>query len=109
MRAGGSIHWRCPASLFRAGRRSLIVEYPRPQLRRAAWRSLDGPWQAMLDDDATCADPTEVSWDRTIIVPYPPEARASGVHDRGYRRRVWYRRQIQLDPSMAPSREERLM
>jgi hypothetical protein len=63
----------------------------------------------MLDDDATCADPTDVIWDRTITVPYPPEARASGVHDRGYRRRMWYRRQIQLDPSMAPSRDERLM
>jgi hypothetical protein len=63
----------------------------------------------MLDDEANCADPLEVTWDRTIVVPYPPEARASGVHDRGYRRRVWYRRQIQLDPSMAPSRDERLM
>ena len=85
------------------------MEYPRPQLRRAAWRSLDGPWQAMLDDLAACADPSEVTWDRTIVVPYPPEARASGLHDRGYRRRVWYKRQIQLDPSMAPSRDERLM
>jgi hypothetical protein len=63
----------------------------------------------MLDDDAACADPLDVTWDRTITVPYPPEARASGVHDRGYRRRLWYRRQIQLDPSMAPSRDERLM
>ena len=85
------------------------MEYPRPQLRRTTWRSLDGPWQAMLDDQAACADPSEVSWDRTIVVPYPPEARASGVNDRGYRRRVWYKRVIQLDPSMAPSREERLM
>jgi hypothetical protein len=63
----------------------------------------------MLDDLAACADPVEVTWDRTIVVPYPPEARASGLHDRGYRRRVWYKRQIQLDPSMAPSRDERLM
>ena len=77
--------------------RSLIVPRrtsgdPRPQLRRAAWRSLDGPWQAMLDDDAAFADPREVVFDRTIVVPYPPEARASGLHDTGYRRRVWYRR-----------------
>jgi hypothetical protein len=78
------------------------MEYPRPQLRRAAWRSLDGPWQAMLDDAAEYADPAEVPFDRSINVPYPPEARASGVHDRGFRRRVWYRRAIQLDPSMAP-------
>jgi hypothetical protein len=85
------------------------VEYPRPQLRRAAWRSLDGPWQAMLDDGAVYVDPADVPFDRTINVPYPPEARASGVHDRGFRRRVWYRRVVQLDPSMSPGADERLM
>jgi hypothetical protein len=85
------------------------MEYPRPQLRRAAWRSLDGPWQAMLDDAAAFADPHEVVFDRTIVVPYPPEARASGLHDTGYRRRVWYRRQVLLDPAMTPGRDERLM
>jgi hypothetical protein len=85
------------------------MEYPRPQLRRTAWRSLDGPWQAMLDDQAQHADPADVPFDRTIMVPYPPEARASGVHDRGFRRRVWYRRHLQLDPSMVPGQEERLM
>ncbi len=89
--------------------RSVNVEYPRPQLRRAAWRSLDGPWQAMLDDAAQHVDPFEVTFDRTIIVPYPPEARASGLHDTGYRRRVWYRRLVQLDPAMNPGRDERLM
>ncbi|MBW8901815.1 MAG: glycoside hydrolase family 2, partial [Massilia sp.] len=78
------------------------MEYPRPQLRRAAWRSLDGPWQAMLDDAATYVDPADVPFDRTIVVPYPPEARASGVHDRGFRRRVWYKRQISLDPGLVP-------
>lgn len=85
------------------------MEYPRPQLRRATWRSLDGPWQAMLDDDARLVDPSDVTFDRTIVVPYPPEARASGVHDTGYRRRVWYRRVIQLDPAMAPGPDERLV
>lgn len=85
------------------------MEYPRPQLRRAAWRSLDGPWQAMLDDAAAFADPRDVVFDRSIVVPYPPEARASGLHDTGYRRRVWYRRQVMLDPAMQPSRDERLM
>jgi hypothetical protein len=63
----------------------------------------------MLDDTARHADPTEVQFDRTIVVPYPPEARASGLHDTGYRRRVWYRRQLQLDPSMTPVQDERLM
>ncbi len=85
------------------------MEYPRPQLRRAAWRSLDGPWQAMLDDEARHVEPSEVPFDRTINVPYPPEARASGIHDNGFRRRVWYRRVVQLDPSMTPGQGERLV
>jgi len=85
------------------------VEYPRPQLRRAAWRSLDGPWQANLDDGAVHVDPVDVDFNRSITVPYPPEAAASGVHDRGFRRRVWYRRQILLEPSMTPGRDERLV
>lgn len=85
------------------------MEYPRPQLRRAAWRSLDGPWQASLDDGAVHVDPQDVDFNRTITVPYPPEAAASGVHDRGFRRRVWYRRQILLEPSMTPGPDERLV
>ncbi|MFL6673070.1 MAG: sugar-binding domain-containing protein, partial [Massilia sp.] len=85
------------------------MDYPRPQLRRAEWRSLDGPWQAMLDDEAVHAEPASVPFDRTIIVPFPPEAKASGVHDNGYRRRVWYRRVLELDTALRPAFEERLL
>ncbi|TFW21769.1 glycoside hydrolase family 2 [Massilia arenosa] len=63
----------------------------------------------MLDDEARYNDPAEVPFDRTITVPYPPEAKASGVHDTGYRRRVWYRRVVGLDDTLAPSPDERLM
>jgi hypothetical protein len=63
----------------------------------------------MLDDDAALVDPSDVGFDRTIVVPYPPEARASGIHDMGFRRRIWYRRALQLDPSMAPGEGERLV
>lgn len=84
------------------------MDHPRPQLRRPQWLNLDGPWQAMLDDDAAHHDPATVPFDRTIIVPYPPEAAASGVHDRGFRRRVWYRRVVGLDDNLLPARDERL-
>jgi hypothetical protein len=85
------------------------MDYPRPQLRRATWLSLDGPWQAMLDDEAAHNEPHQVPFDRTIIVPYPPEAQKSGVHDTGFRRRVWYRRAFELDPSLLPAPHERLL
>ncbi|TFW29989.1 glycoside hydrolase family 2 [Massilia arenosa] len=63
----------------------------------------------MLDDDAVFVDPVTVPFDRTINVPYPPEARASGVHDTGFRRRVWYRRKVGLDDTLHPAHDERLM
>ncbi|WP_229487677.1 glycoside hydrolase family 2 protein [Pseudoduganella lutea] len=86
------------------------MDYPRPQMRRTQWLNLDGAWDAMLDDQAHYADPATVPFDRTIIVPFPPEAKASGVHDTGFRRRVWYRRVVGLDDdSLAPGRDERLM
>lgn len=46
----------------------------------------------MLDDHASHHEPADVPFERTIVVPFPPEAKASGVHDTGFRRRVWYRR-----------------
>ena len=85
------------------------MDHPRPQLRRPEWLNLDGPWQAMLDDEAVHHDPATVPFDRTIIVPFPPEARASGLHDTGFRRRVWYKRIVGLDDSLLPASDERLM
>lgn len=63
----------------------------------------------MLDDDAVFYDPATVPFDRTIIVPFPPEAKASGLHDQGFRRRVWYRRVVGLDDDLHPNSDERLM
>ncbi|HZX25696.1 MAG TPA: glycoside hydrolase family 2 TIM barrel-domain containing protein [Telluria sp.] len=85
------------------------MDHPRPQMRRNDWLNLDGPWDAMLDDAAQYTEPAEVPFDRVINVPYPPEAKASGVHDTGYRRRVWYRRVVGLDDTLAPHADERLM
>jgi hypothetical protein len=85
------------------------LDYPRPQLRRAEWLSLDGPWQVMLDDHVSHHEPVGVPFERSIVVPFPPEAKASGVHDTGFRRRVWYRRVVELDAQLVPGAEQRLM
>ena len=53
--------------------------HPRPQLQRDRWRSLDGLWQLAYDDDARWAEPGQVTFDRVIRVPYPPESIASGM------------------------------
>jgi len=75
--------------------------YPRPQLRREAWTSLDGTWQFAIDEHAIWSRPDEVIWDRSIRVPFSPETRASGVAHTGFFRSCWYRRRF-ARPDIAP-------
>lgn len=70
--------------------------HPRPQLAREDWGDLCGPWQFAYDDGDVGlrqewnrrAEP----FDRTIVVPYPPESRLSGIGDPAPHPVVWYRR-----------------
>jgi beta-galactosidase/beta-glucuronidase len=75
--------------------------HPHPQMQRPQWRSLDGEWEFAYDDDVACSDPRTVRFNRTIVVPYPPESKASGIGDTGFHPALWYRRRFQL------TREER--
>jgi len=68
--------------------------YPRPQLERAEWVSLDGDWDFALDPEARWKLPREVEWDRKIRVPFSPETPASGVGNTGFYRSCWYRREF---------------
>ena len=49
------------------------TEYPRPQMRRAAYLSLCGDWQLSLRSGGK---DTQLG---TIRVPFPPESRISGI------------------------------
>ena len=59
--------------------------HPRPQLLRAAWADLGGAWDFADDlhdegvDARWWAAYGPAAFDRTIHVPYPPEAPASGI------------------------------
>ena len=72
--------------------------YPRPQLLRAAWADLSGPWRFSFDpDDRGVAEgwaknPAAITSE--IIVPFPPESPASGIGDTRYHRVLWYRRTV---------------
>jgi beta-galactosidase/beta-glucuronidase len=75
--------------------------HPRPQLTRPGWIDLCGEWGFAYDDadaglQAGWPDAPE-PFDRTIIVPFPPESTASGIADRGYHPVVWYRRTFRAD------------
>ena len=71
-------------------------EYPRPQLVRADWRSLNGTW----DYAVTRVDVDEPkAWDGTILVPYPIESPLSGVRRNvSPEEQIWYRRTFDVQP-----------
>lgn len=70
-------------------------EYPRPQLRRENWISLNGTWDFAFDDDSRWTEPSAVKWSREIKVPFSPETPASGINANGLYRAVWYRRSFE--------------
>jgi beta-galactosidase/beta-glucuronidase len=79
--------------------------YPRPQMCREQWTSLDGTWEFAADDaDRGRAERwhsrTDGLPDR-IEVPFPAESRASGLGRTGFQRVVWYRRELALE-ELAP-------
>ncbi len=81
--------------------------HPRPQLRRERWTDLTGAWGFVFDDadlglTERWQERPEV-FDRTIQVPFPPESRASGVHDPAFHPVVWYRRAFPLEPGERPA------
>jgi beta-galactosidase/beta-glucuronidase len=65
-------------------------------MQRARWLALDGEWEFAYDDDARWSSPSDVSFDRTIRVPFPPESEASGIGDRGFHPVCWYRKRVTL-------------
>ena len=74
-------------------------EYPRPQLQRKQWTSLNGTWRFCYDDDSCLLNPTDiVDWPLQITVPFPPESKASGIGDTGFHKVCWYQRDFNLMP-----------
>jgi beta-galactosidase/beta-glucuronidase len=72
--------------------------YPRPQLVREQWQSLNGVWQFAIDPRGAWRDPDDVEWDREIVVPFSPETPSSGVRDTSFFRACWYRRRVPVPP-----------
>jgi hypothetical protein len=65
-------------------------QHPRPQLQRG-WTSLNGIWDFALDVDAQLTSPSEVNFDRQILVPFAPETPRSGIAAQGFFKASWYR------------------
>src|SRR5437763_10357601 len=75
--------------------------HPRPQLSRPTWWDLCGRWDFAYDDANVGLHEgwyrREVVYDRSIVVPFPPESPASGIGDPSFHPVVWYRRTFQIE------------
>lgn len=77
-----------------------IHGYPRPQLVRNKWHSLDGQWDFTFDNEGRYSSPADqIVWHQKIIVPYPPESKASGIDNRELNKTCWYRKTVTLHPT----------
>lgn len=78
-------------------------EHPRPDFRREAWLNLNGQWQWEWDEQGDGERRGLTSGKDlagTIIVPFCPESKLSGIGNTGYMTHTWYRRQFRIPPSM---------
>ncbi len=77
-------------------------EYPRPQLVRSNWLSLNGVWDYAITPFSAYAMPAS---EGSILVPFPLESALSGVKRRlGERSTLWYQRRFAVPPEWAGSR-----
>lgn len=74
-------------------------EYPRPQFVRSQWLNLNGEWEFTFDD---ANKGRELGWhfglplEKRIVVPFPYQAKASGINDKSIHENVWYARNFEI-------------
>jgi len=82
-------------------------EYPRPQFVRDQWRNLNGPWTFRLDNEGRGHEAgfaLSRGFETSILVPFAPESRLSGVGLTDFIEAIWYHRHLAVPGEWAGSR-----
>jgi len=82
-------------------------EHPRPDFQRSDWINLNGSWQFEIDNQKKGLESGYASGKDlmgTIVVPFPPESKLSGVHELNFMESVWYRRKVKIPPDWHDAR-----
>lgn len=87
------------------GPSNALPEYPRPQLVRPQWQSLNGVWQFAGATEGE-APPFGENLAERVLVPYPIESALSGIQR--HEDRMWYRRTFSVPSSWRVGRDQRL-
>jgi hypothetical protein len=75
----------------------VVCPYPRPQLVREHWMSLNGAWRFIFDEERKFRQPSDISeWPLEILVPFPPESQSGGIGDRGFHPDCGYERDLHI-------------
>jgi beta-galactosidase/beta-glucuronidase len=79
-------------------------EYPRPQFERQDWVNLNGKWTYTFDFGQSGQDRklyNSQGFDQTILVPFCPESKLSGVAHTDFINAMWYHRKLQIPSDWA--------
>ena len=69
-------------------------DYPRPQLVRKNWQSLNGEWSFGFGEEVREKDALAGNLPRKILVPFSYETEKSGIGDKTPHNVVWYSRTV---------------
>jgi beta-galactosidase/beta-glucuronidase len=83
------------------------AEYPRPQFVKEKWVNLNGLWTYQFDfgNSGTEQDYTDSKgFDHSILVPFCPESKLSGVEYTDFINYMWYHRKVMVPQDWANQR-----